>query len=268
MSVSFLPPQDDMLHSEVHYGDTDIRIQLATRKGIKTEITILSALRRECIDAVGGFLNCVGRGKVSLEGREGGRAGGVGERWRSPSCALRHECIDAVGGFLNCVGRGKVSLEGRKGGREGGREKTISFRLQNFSKAQALNTHTHTPSLPPSLPPLGTHFRHRARPSPHLRNLPHLHPHHQPRPRPAAAAAATTAAATAAVCASIPPPSCPLGSDRRVCHPLLPSPRSSSTRRLHCEDYLVQWQPSQNDSRTPRLDGRGGREGGREGGRV
>jgi len=79
MSVSFLPPQDDMLHSEVHYGDTDIRIQLATRKGIKTETTTLSALRRDSIDAVGGFLNCVGRGKVGLRGRErreGGREEG------------------------------------------------------------------------------------------------------------------------------------------------------------------------------------------------
>jgi len=65
-----------MLHSEIHYGDTDIRIQLATRKGIKTETTILSALRRETIDAVGGFLNCVGRGKVSARGMRMGRGGG------------------------------------------------------------------------------------------------------------------------------------------------------------------------------------------------
>ncbi len=63
MSVSFLPPQDLRMGAEIYYGDTDIRINLTTRKGLRTEATTLSALRRDSIDAVGGFLNCRGRGK-------------------------------------------------------------------------------------------------------------------------------------------------------------------------------------------------------------
>lgn len=77
MSVALLPPREDMLGSDVLYGDTNIRLQLATRRGLKTEAVALSALRRDSIDAVGGFLNCLGRGQVRRGERrkEGGREG-------------------------------------------------------------------------------------------------------------------------------------------------------------------------------------------------
>jgi len=74
MSVALLPPREDMLGSDVLYGDTNIRLQLATRRGLKTEAVALSALRRDSIDAVGGFLNCLGRGQV--RGREIRKEGG------------------------------------------------------------------------------------------------------------------------------------------------------------------------------------------------
>lgn len=65
MTVAFLPApaQADRLGHEMFYGDAGIRVRLQTRKGLRTEGVILSALKRESIDAVGGFLNCLGRGR-------------------------------------------------------------------------------------------------------------------------------------------------------------------------------------------------------------
>ena len=65
MTVAFLPQRGTARQAghEVHYGDAGIRLRLQTRKGLRTEGVVLSALKRESIDAVGGFLNCLGRGR-------------------------------------------------------------------------------------------------------------------------------------------------------------------------------------------------------------
>lgn len=63
MTVAFIPADEIDINTEITYGDGGIRLQLTTRKGLRTEAVMLSALRRDGMDAIGGFLNCLGQGK-------------------------------------------------------------------------------------------------------------------------------------------------------------------------------------------------------------